>query len=222
MNRTVRRRKEMKKVIFGVFAVCFIFVLPILGQENGKGSSFKKAKKLYNKGECTEAIPLFKKLIKENPNKADEASYLLGMCQLKALDYQSSVDSFSNALKMRNDDYAQAVRGRAEAHMALKNYDLAIADLTKLLQSSPEDLDIAYQLGKAQYYEGNYNEAILHLEKVVAAKPQDPEVHFFTGWVYYKLKKYDLTIREFEIYVKLCPDCPEAEKIKEILRSLKG
>jgi tetratricopeptide (TPR) repeat protein len=206
-----------------VFSLCLmILVLPVVAQENGKSKAFKKAKNLFEKEQYQEAIPLFKEVIKESPKKADEAGYFLGMCQLKLQDYQSAADSFSKALKLREDDYPQALRGRAEALMGLKNYDAAVLDLKKALASSPDDADILYQLGLAEYYKENYNEAIIHLKKVVDARPQDAQAHYFTGWVYYKLKQYDQTIREFEIYVKLCPDCPEAEKIKEILKSLKG
>lgn len=213
----------MKKVIFGLIVLCWmIAVLPVSSAQDKKQNAFKKAKDQYNNGAYQEAIPLFKKVIKENPKKADDAQYFLGMCQLKLQDHASAANSFSEALKLRNDNYPQALKGRAEAYMGLKNYDAALADLQKLLASSPDNLDFQYQAGVAQYHKGNYNEAINHLKKVVEGRPEDPQAHYFAGYVYYKLKQYDQTIREFEIYVKLCPDCPEAEKIKEILKSLKG
>ncbi len=213
----------MKRIIVSLFVFSLIlFVSAIGAQDEPKSNPYKKAKDLYDKGEYQEAIPLFKKVIKENPKKADEASYFLGMCHLKLENYQSSIESFSDALKLRKDDYLQALRGRAEAQMALKKYDLAEVDLKKILESSPDDLDVEYQLAKAQYYNNNFSEAITHFKKVVDARPTDAEAHYFTGWVYYKLKQYDQTIHHFEIYVKLCPTCPEAEKIMEILRSLKG
>ena len=212
------RKIIVSLVVFGLI----LFVYAVSAQDEPKSNPFKKAKELYNKGEYQQAIPLFKKVVKENPKKADEASYFLGMCQLKLQNYQSSIEGFSDALKLRNGDYAQALRGRAEAEVALKKYDLAEPDLKKILESSPGDLDIEYKLGQVQYYNNNFSEAITHLEKVVNARPTDAEAHYFTGFVYYKLKQYDQTIRHFEIYVKLCPTCPEAEKIKEILRSLKG
>ena len=213
----------MKKSILSLIVFSLILFVSAAGAQNEpKGNPFKKAKDLYNKGEYQQAIPLFKKVINDNPKKADEASYFLGMCHLKLQNYPSSIQSFSEALKLRNDDYLQALRGRAEAQMALKKYDLAEADLKKILEASPGDLDVEYQLGQAQYYNNNFSEAITHLKKVVDARPTDHDAHYFTGWVYYKLKQYDQTIRHFEIYVKLCPTCPEAEKLKEILRSLKG
>jgi tetratricopeptide (TPR) repeat protein len=216
----MRKENEMKRFFF--VAVFLIFAVTVQSQDKDQKNAFKKAKNLYNQGNCQEAIPLLKKAIQQNPKKSDEANYLIGSCQLKAQEYQSSVQSFTNALKFRNDEYPQALRGRAEAYVALKNYDLAEADLKKILAASPDDIDAVYQMGVVQYQKENFTEASLQLEKVVTARPEDPQAHYFIGWVYYKLKKYDLTIRHFEIYVKLCPTCPEAEKIKEILRSLKG
>jgi tetratricopeptide (TPR) repeat protein len=203
--------------------VCFLISLSLIcAAQTPKGNDFQQGKELYSKGEYQEAIPVFKKVIKQNPKKADDAYYYLGMCQLKLENYAASADSFSEALKLRNDNYMQARRGRADAFMKQKNYSAALPDLQQVLASSPEDVDIMYQLVVAQYYLGNYDQAVPYLQKITDAKPQDPQVHYFAGWVYYKLKKYDLTVREFEYYVKLCPDCPDADKIKEILRSLKG
>jgi tetratricopeptide (TPR) repeat protein len=216
-----RRRKEMRKTILIAFAFCVVFsVLPGYPAPAEK-PPLQQAKELYNNEQYQQAIPLFKKAAKENPKKADEANYFIGMCQSKMENYAQAVNSFSQALKLREDNYPQALRGRADAEMAQKSYDAAIADYQKLLAASPDDMDIAFQMGQAQYYKDNYSEAINYLKKVADARPQDPQVHYFAGWVYYKLKQYDQTIREFEIYVKLCPDCPEAAKIKEILRSLK-
>lgn len=216
----------MKKLMFLLFVLCLVIsVLPISSAQGGKQGGktpFQQAKELYNKGEYQQAIPIFKKVIKENPKKADDAYYYVGMCKSKMEDYGQAVDSFTQALKLRDNDYPQALRGRADAQMAQKNYDGALSDYQKLLASSPDDIDITYQIGMALYYKENYSESINYLKKVLDARPQDPQIHYFAGWVYYKLKQYDQTIREFEIYVKLCPTCPEADKIKEILRSLKG
>ena len=211
----------MRKVFFPMMFAFVICVSPVCFAQGGK-TPFQQAKEFYNNDQCQQAIPLFKKVAKDNPKKADEALYFIGMCQSKAQNYPQAVQSFSEALKLRNDNYAQALRGRADAQMAQKNYDGAIADYQKLLAGSPNDIDMMYQVGLAQYYKENYSESINYLKKVSDARPQDPQVHYFAGWVYYKQKQYDQTIREFEIYVKLCPDCPEAPKIKEILRSLKG
>ena len=211
----------MRKTILMMMLYFMTIALAVSFAQGGK-TPFQQAKQLYNNDQCKEAIPLFKKVARDNPKKADESYYYIGMCQSKAQNYAQAVQSFSDALKLRNDNYIEALRGRADAQMAQKNYDAAIADYQRLLAGSPNDLDMMYQLGLAQYYKDNYSESINYLKKVSDARPQDPQVHYFAGWVYYKLKQYDQTIREFEIYVKLCPSCPEAPKIKEILRSLKG
>src|SRR5215471_18511604 len=95
--------------IFFVVMLCFVTSVAMVCFAQGGKTPFQQAKELYNNGQCQQAIPLFKKVAKENPKKADEAYYFIGMCQSKAQNYAQAVDSFSEALKLRSD-YAQALR----------------------------------------------------------------------------------------------------------------
>ncbi len=58
--------------------------------------------------------------------------------------------------------------------------------------------------------------------EVPLERAQDPMVRLNLGLCYVKLKNYEKAMGHFEAFLKLSPEGEKAEKVRAILRDLKG
>ncbi len=98
-----------------------------------------------------------------------------GAEQIKAGDYQAARDSFSEALRYRDDDY-QAHLGLGMAYFHLREDTYAERELTKAADLNPKDASSYQFLGELYYRRDDLETAASYWEKAVAANPDSAEL----------------------------------------------
>jgi Tfp pilus assembly protein PilF len=131
------------KLIF--VSACFLFFATgIIAQKTPSKSKVapSKAVEYYNKGtikaeegDLKEALKLFDKAVKENPDYF-EALYNRATLKIKLLDYPAALTDFDQVLKMK-PGFAGALLNRAAAKGYMKDYAGAQGDLDALLETKP-------------------------------------------------------------------------------------
>ncbi len=147
-------------------------------------------------------------IILHQQGKQAEAHELLGQLETAYLDepgqlrraYEADADlymterrypqaevAFSRALQVVPDDPG-LLYGRGLAYAESGKVDLAVADLRRLLQLKPDDVDASNALG---YTLADANRDLPEAEKLIAqarkAKPDDPAIADSWGWLQYRL-----------------------------------
>ncbi len=89
-------------------------------------------------------------------------------------------------------------REMAEKQLAIRNYPAALKHLQKVLEVSPKDPQIHYDLSIVYRAKGLYDKALAHLKEAIRLKPDYPEAYNALGSLYIDMKQYDKAIKWLE------------------------
>ncbi len=103
--------------------------------EETTGSILKRANKLAENGNCDGAMPLFRKVLDDNPSSV-EALTGLGFCHLDRKEYASAHTRFRAALGI-SSHYQDAMWGIAELYQRQGNKEEAIAKYQEFVEAFP-------------------------------------------------------------------------------------
>jgi tetratricopeptide (TPR) repeat protein len=107
----------------------------------------------------------------------------------------------------------------AGTHLAKGEYDLAIAEITKAIESDPLNWLGYRQRGIAYFQRGSFRtvsedfvRALSDLQRATSLNPEDDYAHYMLGRTYYSQAKYDDALREFDAAIKINGDVGELRK----------
>ncbi len=123
--------------------------------------------------DSNEAIDCLKKAIAIEPENFS-AHYNLGIQLMKAERYQEAIDSFSNALKIKNDDHSHAYIGKCL--LKLDDVEKAIVALETATKNSAYLHDALFDLSKAYLKINHVENAIDAIHK--ANQTSDPPAYY--------------------------------------------
>ena len=103
--------------------------------EESSGAALKRANKLAENGSCEQAMPLFRKVLDDNPSNV-EALTGLGFCHLDRKEYASAHTRFRAALGI-SSRYQDAMWGIAEMYQRQGNAEEAIAKFQAFIDAYP-------------------------------------------------------------------------------------
>jgi tetratricopeptide (TPR) repeat protein len=100
------------------------------------------------------------------------------------------------------------------------DYDKAIAEFTKAIESEPDCADAYYYRGSSYDKMGEYDKAIADYNKALEIRPDYAVAYYNRGQAYYKQKEYDKAIADWEKAIKLNPSYekelrPKIEEAKQ-------
>jgi tetratricopeptide (TPR) repeat protein len=99
----------------------------------------------------------------------------------------------------------------ADAYLALRQNDDAVAALHKQIELNPYD-EFAYNaLGRAYWQQRKYDDAVVAFRKQIEINPLDKYAHAGLGAMYSEWHKYTEAVPELEKAVSLTPEIPELQ-----------
>ncbi len=157
---------------------------------------FQEAQGKYYRGELAAAETSFRQLTQEDAGDV-QAWYFLGLAQLDQGKYADSVQSFNQAIRL--DPTLTEVRAaRAKAHIALRQYDEARADIAEFERDPTWQAQAAYLKGQIYYAQGELELAAQAFEQARRAGGVEQEsAEFYQGLTYLRMR--DL-VRARQIY----------------------
>ncbi len=103
----------------------------------------RKLRKLVKEGEYKEAVEFGKNLENKNPNDPD-LLFIMGSIFYILKDAKSALNYFDRVLDIYTFD-SETLLLKANVHIFLKEYDIAIICCKKVLDAEPENME-AYQI----------------------------------------------------------------------------
>ena len=110
--------------------------------------------------------------------------------------------------------------GRAKTEKG--DYQSAIRDYQRALQSCPDSPDAYYQIGAAQYGAGNKQAAIENFNQVIRINPRNADAYVFRGIVRSKQGDKQGAIADYNEAIRLNPNYADAYDNRGLARRLQG
>ena len=173
------------------------------------------------KGDHAGAIEQLKLAIKEYPSFM-LAFNELGVQYLKLNQLENADEAFQRALKITPDAFA-ALINRGIANFMMKRYGEAVPILRKALAKNDQSAVGHYFLGQALANLGLFEDAEKELQaSLKLGKEEMKEAHRILAIIYVSRGAKKQAADELEAYLKLAPDAPDAEKLRDKIRQLRG
>ncbi|HMS40612.1 MAG TPA: tetratricopeptide repeat protein [Pyrinomonadaceae bacterium] len=170
--------------------------------------------------DCNQAVAL-------NP-KSSFSLLLRGMIFFAVGDDQNAVRDFSTAIFLA-DDYSDAYYFRAIIYKDHKKFDLAISDLTRIIDLNFKNLspnfkkeEIFYQRGSSNFLLEKDDLALRDLTEALKINPSLSEAITLRGNIYLLKKQYNLAIKDLTAVIKLEPNADFAYYRRGLAYGLKA
>lgn len=145
-------------------------------------------------GQRAQALQLAQQL---QQDYADDRDHLRAAYQLEAElhakdgDERQAIAAYSRGLHALPHD-AELLYGRALSEADINDTDAAVADLRRVLELKPDDVEAMNALGYTLADSNQHlDEATQLLKKALAAKPEEPAIIDSWGWLQYRLGHLD-------------------------------
>jgi lipoprotein NlpI len=136
---------------------------------------------------------------------ADEAGPLArAQAKFREAKYEDAAQLAAAALQQDKESTA-AYRLRAAAYERLGKLDLAIADLSQVIQRQPDTADTIQHRGELHFQAGHIASSIEDFDRYVQARPDQEPYHWQRGISYYYAGEYAKGTRQFEIHKTVNP-----------------
>jgi tetratricopeptide (TPR) repeat protein len=172
---------------------------------------------LINLGRLNEARDRLRKVRKNFPNEALRLYLLEVELLTKNKNYGEAFDLLNAALE-EMPDQTELLYSRALVAEQLNKIDVMEADLSKILEKNPDDVNALNALG---YTLADRNERLedaeRYLNRALALKPDDPAILDSYGWLQYRLGRYDRALEFLRRAYEAVNDPEIAAHLGEVL-----
>jgi tetratricopeptide (TPR) repeat protein len=109
-------------------------------------------------------------------------------------------------LAQYKDRLATFYRGRGRKYYDEKNFDAALADLSRAIELDPEVDDIYSLRGRTYCRLGQYTEALNDLNRFIKSQPEQEDDYYWRGRAYYGTKDYSMALDDLTRAIELQPE----------------
>ena len=182
--------------------------LDCLGQQEEGNMDYQyaliEAVKQKNLGNLSEAVKLYRLVVKDKPD-CDVAHYELGGIYLMSNQVEIAVKSLERAYLLDPDNQWYTL-AYLNALGAGEQYDTIEVILKEKIKSDPEEVEWEYQLATVYFSQGKPKKAIRTLEKIEKERGFSEKVTLLKASIYENEEKYKLALQELEKVMVLFPE----------------
>ena len=198
----------MNRMFIRLVVILLIISTITNGQETGGNNDYQyaliEAVKQKNLGNISEAVKLYRLVIKEKPD-CDVAHYELGTIYLLSNQLELARKSLGTAytLDPGNQWYTLAYLNSLGAG---EDYDEIEKILKEKIKNEPEEVEWEFQLATVYYSKGKAKKAIRLLEAIEKERGFSEKVTLQKASIYEEEQEYELARREIEKVMVLFPE----------------
>ncbi|MBM3236667.1 tetratricopeptide repeat protein [Candidatus Poribacteria bacterium] len=161
-----------------------------------------------------DAITLYDRILKLNPNLAD-AYGNRGNVYRDKQEYDRAIQDYDKVIAI-NPNLAEAYNNRGIAYKDKGLYDLAIQDYDKAIAINPNLADAYINRGVAYHDKGLYDCAIQDYDKAIAINPNNPEAYNNRGVYYNRKSLYDCAIQDFDKAIAINSNLADNQDLAQV------
>ncbi len=198
-----------KQCIYRVAVIIFLaFSLYCRGQEKEDNKDYQyaliEAVKQKNLGSISEAVKLYRLVIKDKPD-CDVAYFELGNIYLMSKQIEMATENLEKAYLLDRDNkwYFMAY---LNALGAGEQFDTMIKILKEKVKNDPEEVEWEYQLATVYFSKGKDGKAIRILERIEKERGFSEKITLLKASVYENEEKFDLARQEIVKVMELFPE----------------
>ncbi len=142
---------------------------------------------VYRSQPDTGAIARAAAALRAEPGNVDR--YMaLGIAQSGVRQYREAIETFTRAMKIAPDD-AMLYRWRGHRYLSVREFDKAMADLTRGYAIDSMNYGILFHLGILRFIAGDFNGAAAAFTKAQPRAPDGGELAGSTDWLWMSLAR---------------------------------
>ena len=151
---------------------------------------FLRGKLFYTQGDGDQAQKHFRRVLSLDPDHTQAAKWLRTLTKLnrakdegnaafKARKYREAIELYTKGLAIdptNKNINSRLYQNRAQAHTNLKEYQKAIDDCTRAIETDPTYIKARKTRAKAYGGAGNWDEAVKELKAIAEEHPEEPGI----------------------------------------------
>jgi tetratricopeptide (TPR) repeat protein len=198
------------------------------GLKNNSTTNLRKANAFYKEGKFEAALALYQDILNQKPDLY-KIGINIGHCQQELKKYDSAIQSYKTAADKLRDAPSQNADNRelagiyasiGDAYMRQNKLNEAENYFKKSIQIDPSDHALAYNAAEILFAAGKSDESIKYYLLAIKINPGWPNSYKQIGYAYLNSGNTRAAVENFKKFLELAPDSPEAESIKEVIKSL--
>jgi len=192
----------------------------------------KRRESLYEKAESIEDIQYFQEIpdvMPESPEyrKQNDSESTLDSLLFKALDahskqdYDRALELYSKILSQSENDKISSVisNHRGMVYFVLSDYEKAIADFTRAVQTNPNNFRAYNNRGLAYRMMKIYDRAIEDFERSIEIHPMQTDAYYGRAQVYFELENFPNALGDCNKALNIDPNFKPAARFKQLIRA---
>ena len=160
-----------------------------------------QGKRLATQKKWDDAIALYNKAIKENPNYG-YAFISKGIAYMSQGNLDKAISNFSESIDV-SPEYTEAYQNRGVLLEYRGQFNKAIADFDKAIAADPNSYVLYFNRGMARVYKNQCDRALSDLEKAIELKPNYAKAYINKGVALEDLKRNDEAIVAYKKAIEL-------------------
>jgi tetratricopeptide (TPR) repeat protein len=196
-------------------------------QDEASFALLDEANVFYKDGKYDAALALFQQFLDKNP-EAYQVLLNIGDCYREKEDYENAVKSYNNLIEQAKQDPAMGKDMTAKAlaaiglcYMRQDNLEEAQKYFRQSLDTSPQDENLAYNVGEIYFSNQKIDEALTYFELAAKIKPDWPDPYFKLGYVYLNKGDMGKAVEYFDKFLKLEPNTARSAQVRNIITTIK-
>lgn len=189
---------------------------------------FSQANSLFEAGDFNKALDLYREFRDSQP-KMYKIGLNIGNCLIKLGQFDEAVSEFLGVMEKikqespdlkGNQEASRIYASIGDAYMRQDKFKEAEEYFKKSMEIDVSDHALPYNVGEILFVAGKTDEALKYYEKAIEINPKFEKSYKQAGYAY--LNKGDVAKAKtlFRKFLELAPNHPEADAIKEVLKSL--
>jgi len=155
-----------------------------------------QGKQLATQKKWDEAIALYNKAIKENPNYG-YAFISKGIAYMSEGNLDKAIANYSESIDV-SPEFTEAYQNRGVLYEFKGQFNKAIADFDKAIAADPQSYVLHFNRGMAFIYKNQCENALPDLEKAIELKPDYAKAYINKGVALEDLKRTDEAIEAYK------------------------
>ena len=172
-----------------------------------------------NRGE--EALREYKKTLELDPNYA-QAYVQIGNYYDRQKKYPRALEQYQKAVSI-NPNGADAYVQMGICYENMGKYTLSLDQHRKAISLESQNVAAHVHMGYCYEMLSNYQSALDQYRRAITINPNDAQARYYAGmFLAYKMKRISDGANELEMYLALEPDAPNADDVRQKIKSFKG